>query len=57
MDQQFGEPKITLVLRQCSTKHAGFVMGVGKYTPNAAIHGDMGWVLPNQRQWLNVTRH
>ncbi len=32
-------------------------MGVGKYTPNAAIHGDMGWVLPNQRQWFNVTKH
>ncbi len=46
MDQKFGELKIILVL-----------MGVGKYTPNAAIHGHMGWVLPNQRQWLNVNRH
>ncbi len=57
MDQQFGELKITLVLMWCSTEHADFFMGVGKYSPNAAIHGDMGWVLPNQRQWLNVTRH
>ena len=32
-------------------------MGVGKYTSNAAIQGDMGWIFPSQRQWINVTRY
>ena len=34
-----------------------FFMGVGKYTPNDAIAGDMGWKPANIRQWLNVFRH
>ena len=33
-----------------------YYMGVGKYTPNAAIQGDMGWRLPVHRQWLAVLR-
>ncbi len=57
MDQQFGELKITLVLTWCNTEHAGFCVGVGKYTPNVSIDGEMGQVLPNKRQWLNVIRH
>ena len=27
-----------------------FYLGVGKYTPNAAVQGDMGWCLPNINQ-------
>jgi hypothetical protein len=34
-----------------------FVMGFGKYTPNDAIAGDMGWKPANIRQWSNVFRH
>ncbi len=34
-----------------------FFMGVGKYTPNAAVQGDMGWKLAPHRQWIAVTRH
>ena len=33
-----------------------YFLGVGKYTPNAAVHGDMGWKLPIQRQWFTVCR-
>ena len=33
-----------------------FFMGVGRYTPNAATQGDMGWCCQNQKQWLCVTR-
>lgn len=31
-------------------------LGLGKYAPNAAVHGDMGWRTPAHRQWLAVTR-
>ena len=31
-----------------------FFLGVGKYTPNAAVQGDMGWLLPEHRQWKSV---
>lgn len=32
-----------------------YFMGVGKYTPNHAVIGDIGWVVPEQRQWRSVT--
>ena len=31
-------------------------MGVERYTPNSAIHGDTGWKSTLVRQWLSVTR-
>ena len=31
-----------------------FSMGVGKYTPNDAIAGDMGWKPAYIRQWSNM---
>ena len=34
-----------------------FFMGVGKYTPNDAIAGDMGWKPVYIRQWSNIFRH
>ena len=34
-----------------------FYMGVGKYTPNDAIAGDMGWKPPYVKQWVNIFRH
>lgn len=34
-----------------------FFMGVGKYTPNDAIAGDMGWKPPCVKQWSSVLRH
>ena len=33
-----------------------FYLGVGKYTPNAAVQGDSGWVLPSVHQWISVTK-
>ncbi len=35
---------------------ARFFLGVGRYTPNAAVWGEMGWKTPAHRQWLCVTR-
>ena len=34
-----------------------FFLGVGKYTPNAAVCGDMGWSPPFVRQWKTVMSH
>lgn len=28
-----------------------FYLGVGRYTPNAAVHGDVGWLSPFVKQW------
>ena len=34
-----------------------FFMGVGKYTPNDSVAGDMGWKPPFVKQWVNIFRH
>ena len=34
-----------------------YFLGLGKYAPNTAINGDMGWPMPQQRQWICVIRH
>ena len=31
-----------------------FFLGVGKFTPNAAVEGDLGWVPQEVRQWNSV---
>ncbi len=31
-----------------------FFMGMGKYTPNCAVQGDMGWPLPRKRHHMAV---
>lgn len=33
-----------------------FFLGVGKFTPNAAVEGDMGWLPQEVRQWNCVLR-
>ena len=33
-----------------------YYLGVGKFTPSAAVQGDMGWRVVNHSQWLAVTR-
>ena len=33
-----------------------FFLGLGKYAPNPAVQGDMGWMLPEHRQWICVIR-
>ena len=33
-----------------------YFLGLGKYAPNQAINGDMGWKQPEHRQWLAVAR-
>ena len=34
-----------------------FFLGTGKYTPVAAVSGDMGWTQPLTRQWQRVSLH
>ena len=34
-----------------------YFLGLGKYAPNTAINGDMGWSLPQHKQWIYVIRH
>jgi len=36
---------------------ARFFLGVGKYTPNAAVNGDIGWTPPIVKQWKAVITH
>ena len=31
-----------------------YFLGVGRYTPNVAVHGDMGWHHPAVKQWKSV---
>ena len=33
-----------------------YFLGLGKYAPNLAINGDMGWHMPAHRQWLRVMK-
>ena len=38
-------------------RHVDISLGsIGKYAPNQAINGDMGWKQPEHRQWLAVAR-
>ena len=34
-----------------------FFLGVGKYTPNDAVSGEMAWVPPIIRQWKSIVGH
>lgn len=34
-----------------------FLLGVGKYTPNLAVMGYMGWVPFYNTQWKEIARH
>ena len=31
-----------------------YFLGVGRYIPNVAVHGDMGWYHPAVKQWKSV---
>ena len=33
-----------------------FFQSLGKYASNPAVQGDMGWILPEHRQWICVIR-
>ena len=36
------------------TRAMRFYLGVGKYTPNAAVYGEMSWEPPEVRQWVCI---
>ena len=44
------------IINSVHNRACRFFLGVGKYTPNAAVQGEMGWKLPAHQQWLSVTR-
>ena len=33
-----------------------YFLGLGRYAPNAAVYGDMGWPAPEHKQWVCVTK-
>ena len=33
-----------------------YFLGLGRYAPNVAVNGDMGWTTPEHRHWLSITR-
>ena len=33
-----------------------YFLGLGRYAPNVAVDGDMGWTTPEPRHWLSITR-
>ena len=49
---QYGEQDINAVKNRAMR----FFMGVGKYTPNLSLYGDMGWIPCNVKQWTAVFR-
>ena len=34
-----------------------FYLGVGKYTPNAAVYGEMAWEPPEVRNWGCISNY
>ena len=32
-----------------------YFLGLGRYAPNDAINGDMGWLSPEHSQWMCIT--
>ena len=38
-------------------KACRFYLGVGRYTPSAAVQGDIGWLPPFAHQWIAITRN
>ena len=44
-------------INSVKNKAMRFYMGVGKYTPNLALYGDMGWIPCNINQWTCVFRN
>ena len=49
--------RLLVCINAVQNKAMRFFMGAGKYTPNDAIAGDMGWKPTYIRQWSNVFRH
>ena len=45
------------VINTVQNKACRFFLGVGKYTPNAAVNGDMGWTPPHIKQMKSVLSH
>ena len=44
------------VINTVQNRASRYFLGVGKYTPVAALRGDLGWSDPKHRQWMGVSR-
>ena len=54
MELFFGGNKSFSCINAVHNRAMRFYLGVGKYTPNAAVSGEMGWVPPVVRQWKHI---
>ena len=54
---QYGEPVNFGCINAVQHRASRFFIGVGKYTPNAAVNGDIGWTPPLVKQWKTVISH
>jgi len=45
------------VINAVQNRACRFFLGVGRYTPNAAVNGEMGWLPASVKQWKCVMGH
>ncbi len=57
MELQYGVLSDSLVLMQYRTELCASFLGTGKYTPTAAVSGDMGWKPSYVSQWKSICTH
>ncbi len=50
----WGYPRVLMHNISAKIVHADSFMGIGKYAPNLAVNGDMGWKPPIVRQWERI---
>ena len=46
----------TYELHAVQNRACRYFLGFGRYAPNAAINGDMGWLSPDHSQWMSIAR-
>ena len=49
------DENIYLCINLVQNRAMRLFLGVGKYTPNAAVSGDIGWPQPASRRWKSVS--
>ena len=56
MDKIFGGAVKQSFIEAVLNRASHYFLGVGKYTPNLAVQGDMGWVPTQVKQWKSLGR-
>ena len=57
MERQFWGTKSYSCINAIQNRAIRFYLGTGKYTPTAAVFGDMGWTPPLLKQWKSICNH